>query len=398
MELAPVFDEFAAYLDLELNRSRQTLTAYTSDFRLFVQCLGETRREASVEAVDRSAVRSYIAWLRQRGLSPTSVCRRIASLRSFWRYVRDAGITERDPFVRVSLPKRAKHLPVCLSAEEAEALLHAAGRQTSVLRAFRDTAVLAVLVFAGLRRAELLGLRLRDVDLREGTLRIEHGKGGRTRLVPISGRPLSALRDWLELRPECDHDFVFTSIDRRRLAPKGLAGLLRRALARAGVNRPGTTAHSLRHTCATLLLKGGCDLHSVQRVLGHRDPATTSLYLSLTLADLHRSVARHPLAGEPLHGGAHPVGVGVNVDVGRLDGVVPHQIADGREVHAPLREARAETVPEGVQRETPVAEVGAFAPAPDHAQQDLLSERASPRPAPLLEEQRVGVCVHRAHR
>jgi site-specific recombinase XerD len=74
MELAPVFDEFAAYLDLELNRSRQTLSAYQSDFRSFVQCLGETRREASVEAVDRQAVRGYIAWLRQQGLSPTTVC------------------------------------------------------------------------------------------------------------------------------------------------------------------------------------------------------------------------------------------------------------------------------------------------------------------------------------
>jgi integrase/recombinase XerC len=393
MELAPVFDEFVAYLDLELNRSRQTLSAYTSDFRSFVQCLAETRREASVEAVDRQAVRAYIAWLRQRGLSPTSVCRRIASLRSFWRYVRDAGITERDPFVRVSVPKRAKSLPVCLSAEESEALLQAAGQQPSVLKAFRDTAVLTVLVFTGLRRAELLGLRLRDVDLREGTLRVEHGKGDKTRMVPLNARPLCALRDWLELRPECAHDFVFTSNDRRRLAPKGLAGLLRRALSRTSVNRPGTTAHSLRHTCATLLLRGGCDLHSVQRVLGHRDPATTSLYLSLTLADLRRSVARHPLADEAPHGGTHPVGVGVNVDVGRLDGVMPHEVADGRHVHAPLREARAETVPQRVQRETSVGQAGPPAPTAEHGEKDLLSDGLPFVLAPLLQEERVGVRV-----
>ncbi|MBM3474673.1 MAG: hypothetical protein FJX75_15525 [Armatimonadetes bacterium] len=344
MLLAPVFDEFVAYLDLELNRSRQTLSAYQSDFRQFVQCLGETRREASVEAVDRQAVRAYIAWLRQRGLSPTSVCRRVASLRSFWRYVRDAGITERDPFVRVSVPKRAKHLPVCLSAEEAEVLLRAAGQQASVLRAFRDTAALTTLVFAGLRRAELLGLRLRDVDLREGTLRVEHGKGDRTRLVPLSARPLSALRDWLELRPECDHGFVFTSNDRRRLAPKGLAGLLRRALSRAGLNRPGTTAHSLRHTCATLLLRGGCDLHSVQRVLGHRDPATTAIYLSLTLADLRRSVARHPLAAEGVHGSPLPLAAAVKVNAEGRDTLVPHEFGDGFEVVPVQQKLRREVV------------------------------------------------------
>jgi site-specific recombinase XerD len=344
MELAPVFDEFVAYLDLELNRSRQTLIAYQSDFRSFVQCLGETRREASVEAVDRQAVRAYIAWLRQRGLSPTSVCRRVASLRSFWRYVRDAGITERDPFVRISVPKRAKPLPVCLSAEEAEALLQAAGRQTSALRAFRDTAVLSVLLFTGLRRAELLGLRLRDVDLREGTLRVEHGKGDKTRIVPLSARPLSALRDWLELRPECAHDFVFLSIARRRLAPKGLAGLLRRALARACVTRPRTTAHSLRHTCATLLLRGGCDLHSVQRVLGHRDPATTAIYLSLTLPDLHRAVARHPLAAEGVHGGSLPVAPTVEVDAERGDALMPHEFGDGLKVVTEQKEFRREVV------------------------------------------------------
>jgi site-specific recombinase XerD len=393
MELAPVFDEFVAYLDLELNRSLATIGSYTSDFRQFVLCLAEARREASVEAVDRQAVRGYIAWLRQQGLSPTTVCRRIASLRSFWRYVRDAGYTERDPFVRVSVPKRAKHLPVCLNAEETEALLQAAGRQTSVLKAFRDTAVLTVLVFTGLRRAELLGLRLRDIDLREGTLRVEHGKGDKTRVVPLGQRALLVLRDWLELRPECNHDFVFPSNDRRRLAPKGLAGLLRRALSRAGLNRPGTTAHSLRHTCATLLLRGGCDLHSVQRVLGHRDPATTAIYLSLTLADLHRAVARHPLAGEEAHGLAHPVGVGVNVDVGRLDGVMPHEVADGRQVHAPLREARAETVPQRVQRETSVGQAGSLTPTAEHGEKDLLSDGLPFVLAPLLQEERVGVRV-----
>lgn len=297
MELAPAFDEFIAYLDLECGRSPQTLSAYTSDFRQFSECLSETGRAASVEAVDRQAVRAYIAWLRRRDLSASSINRRLSSLRSFWRYLRDNAHTERDPFVRVSVPKRPRSLPVCLTAPEAEALLQAAEQQPSVHNAFRDRAALSVLLFTGLRRAELLALRLPDVDAAEGTLRVEHGKGDKARLVPLGERSLLALRDWLELRPDCGHDYCFTSIARRPLGVKGLVGLLRRALERAGVDRPGVVLHSLRHTCATLLLQGGCDLHSLQCLLGHARLDTTAGYLSLTMRDLRHAVSRHPLAG-----------------------------------------------------------------------------------------------------
>jgi len=297
MELAPVHDAFLAYLDLECARSSQTLTSYASDFRQFLSFLAETSRRPEVGGMDRQAVRAYVTWLRQRRLSVPTVSRHLASLRSFWKYVRDGGYTEHDPFVRVSVPKRAKPLPVCLSASEAEAMLRAAGEQPNPLKAVRDTAALAVLVFAGLRRNELLGLRLPAVDLVEGTLRIEHGKGDKARMVPLSLRPRVALADWLGVRPETGHDFVFTSVDRRPLARKGLMGLFRRALVRAGVSRPGVVLHSLRHTAATLLLQGGCDLRSLQRLLGHSRLDTTAHYLSLTMGDLHRAVARHPLAG-----------------------------------------------------------------------------------------------------
>jgi len=296
MELAPAHEEFLAYLDLEANRSPQTVTAYASDFRQFLLCLTETDREPVGEAIDRQTIRQYVAWLRRRGLSVTSICRRLASLRSFWRFLGDNGYTDRDPFVRVSIPKRARSLPVALSAPEAQALLQAAERQPSIYRAFRDRAALSVLLFTGLRRAELLALRLPDVDLGEGTLRIEHGKGDKTRLVPLGERPLSALRDWLDLRPGCDHDFLFLSSDRRPLGRRALMGLLRKALRRAGIDRPGVVLHSLRHTAATLLLQGGCDLASVQRILGHSSLNTTGVYLQVTMHDLRRAVARHPLA------------------------------------------------------------------------------------------------------
>jgi site-specific recombinase XerD len=363
MELAPVHDEFCAYLDLECARSPQTLASYASDFRQFLSFLAETNRRPEVEEVDRQAVRAYVTWLRRRHLSVPTVSRHLASLRSFWKYVRDGGYTEHDPFVRVSVPKRGKALPVCLSAAEAQALLDAAGDQPNPLKAVRDTAVLSVLVFTGLRRNELLGLRLPAVDLAEGTLRVEHGKGDKARMVPLTLRPRVALADWLEVRPETDHDYLFTSSDARPLARKGLMGLFRRAVRRAGIARPGLVLHSLRHTAATLLLQGGCDLRSLQRLLGHSRLDTTATYLSLTMSDLHRAVARHPLAGAVEETDSLPlaVGVGVQVSAGGLQRLVPHQVPDGGRIDAEAAEVRGEPMPHRMQREASAGEARALA-------------------------------------
>ena len=296
MHLDKLHCEFLTYLEIERNYSPLTIVSYRSDFVTFLRFLSSEGLPHRIGTVERATVRQYIGWLRNNGLKPTTVARRINSLRSFWRYLRDCEYTGGDPFTRISLPKRSDTTPQHLTTEEARHLLDAAQRQDCLFNGFRDTAVLAVLRFTGVRRSELLALTLQDVDLPGGTVQVLAGKGRRARVIPLLEAPRTAVGDWLELRPDCKHDRIFTSKWGAPLSKNGLASALARALAGAEVTRTGITLHSLRHTFACLLLKGGCDLYSLQRMLGHSRLDTTATYLHATVEDLRVAAERHPLA------------------------------------------------------------------------------------------------------
>lgn len=295
MRLDRLHREFLTYLEMERNYSPHTVTSYRSDFHAFLSFLSGEGLAPEPGMVDRPVVRHYIGWMRGNGLAPATVARRINSLRSFWRYLRECDYTTGDPFASISLPKRPDTTPQHLTAEEAQRVLQAAHGQTCLFNAFRDTAVLSVLLFTGIRRSELLALALPDVDPAGGTLQVLAGKGGKARLVPLLEPACAAVSDWLELRPDCEHDRLFTSKWGAPLSKRGLASALDRALDGARVGKAGITLHSLRHTFACLLLKGGCDLYSLQRMLGHSRLDTTATYLHATVEDLRQAVEVHPL-------------------------------------------------------------------------------------------------------
>lgn len=331
MELAQLNEEFLSYLEVDCNRSPATISAYASDFRLFRRFVGP--RPLAPEDVDRKVVRQYITWLRAERHKPNSITRRLASLRSFWRYLRDNGYTESDPFLRVSIPSRGRPLPTWLTVEECERLLAAAERQPSITHAYRDRAVLGLLLFCGLRKAELLALGVASVDLSEGTVRVERGKGGKGRVLPMPLRLVSALGDWLDLRPLCRHERLFTSSGDAPLGGKGLASILRRSLHRAGITKR-CTLHHLRHSFACLLLQGGCDLYSLSQMLGHARLDATA-YLHASARNLHRAAAKHPLAGGEQSSLQHADGphfaghVGSRVLHVHAARAVPHEFGDG---------------------------------------------------------------------
>ena len=185
-------------------------------------------------------------------------------------------------------------MPPYLSAQECAALLVAAERQGSVLLAFRDKAALATLIFSGVRRGELLNLRVRSVDLGDEKLVVEKGKGNKTRVLPLVPRLHQALADWLELRPACEHDFLFTTQWGARMSKRGLTSALRGAR----ITKPAITLHSLRHSFACLLLQNGCDLFSLSKMLGHTRLDTTAVYLQATVEHLRSALACHPLSGD----------------------------------------------------------------------------------------------------
>jgi integrase/recombinase XerD len=278
--------DFLAYLEFERGLSRNTLEAYRGDLLQF----GRFLEERGVSAIDASAVdvgdfltRLATGDAEHRPASPATIHRKSACLRSFYRHLRREGVRDSDPTATLSAPRRGRKLPQVLTRGEVDRLL-AQPRGTDP-QALRDRALLELLYACGLRASEAIGLELGDVDLDERVLRAR-GKGSKERLVPIGQAALKAVRIYLERgrpalvkqRPETH---LFVNFRGGQLTRQGLYKIVRRHAASAGL-ADRMSPHTLRHTFATHLLSGGCDLRSVQEMLGHADVSTTQLYTHLS--------------------------------------------------------------------------------------------------------------------
>ena len=289
--------EFLLYLEAERGCSRLTISSYASDLRFFLAHLRGSGQPEEPTSLTLPNARSWIVQMHRAGLSPTTVARRISALKSFARYLEDQGHLTRNEIARLQAPTRRQSLPTYLSQEELLKIRDAALRQRTAYGAFRDYAILSVLIFTGIRRGELLNLRLGDVDFAEKTLRVTKGKGNKTRIVPLVEEAVAATQDWLVFRRSKGHDYLFTTARGNRIYPSRLQAIWKKVLARSGVTRPGVTLHTLRHSMATLLLQSGqADLVSIQHILGHSRLDTTGIYLHVVPAQLRQAVEAHPLA------------------------------------------------------------------------------------------------------
>ncbi len=275
--------DFLAYLELERGLSRNTLEAYRSDLAQFGAFL-ERRRLNALE-VSRADLVKFVSELASGApgrppVAPATVQRKVACLRSFYRHLRREGILEHDPTAELRGPKRTQRLPTVLARAEVQKLL--AQPQGTEPAALRDRALLEVMYACGLRASEAVDLRVADVDLQAGVLRAR-GKGSKERLVPIGREALRALRHYLEkARPRLvgdrAEDRLFVNHRGGRLTRQGLYKIVQRHARSAGLEHK-MSPHTLRHTFATHLLAGGCDLRTVQEMLGHATNAMTRRYL-----------------------------------------------------------------------------------------------------------------------
>jgi site-specific recombinase XerD len=198
---------------------------------------------------------------------------------------------------QISSPKREKTVPVYLGKESLQKLLDATLQQRTEYCAFRDYAIMATFIYSGLRRGELLGLKMSDVGLETGSLRVVDGKGKKSRVIPMHGKLREALGDWLQYRRTKGHDYLFTTNRGNRIYPSRIQIIWKKTLKRSGVKRSGVTIHTLRHSFATLLLQSGeVDLVSLQHLLGHSRLDTTAIYLHVGTKQLQNAVSAHPLA------------------------------------------------------------------------------------------------------
>jgi site-specific recombinase XerD len=275
--------------------AEKTRRAYGSDIGHFANWCAERGLEpAAVEVRD---LRRYAAAASQGGLRATSLARRIASLRAFFRALREHGTVAQNPAELLTLPRRPRNLPHVLRPDELATLLDRIGAATPLER--RDRAMLELAYASGLRAEELVTLAVDSVDFDGERVRVE-GKGSKTRMVPVGEPALAALRDYLErARPALAHDeepALLLSKSGRPLSTSDVRRRLRIWSARAGLGG-AVHPHALRHSFATHLLDGGADLRAIQELLGHSTISTTQVYTRVESARLRRAYASsHPRA------------------------------------------------------------------------------------------------------
>ena len=278
--------DFLAYLELERGLSRNTLEAYRSDLQQFGQFLDRHGLDPlEVGPPDLAAFVSELAEGREgkRPVAPATLQRKIACLRSFYRHLRRDQILDHDPTSELRPPRSRGRLPKVLTRDEVARLL-AAPRGTSAA-AVRDRALLETMYACGLRASEAIALELGHLDLEAGILRA-HGKGSKERIVPIGTKAVEALSVYIEkARPRLvglrDEPRVFVNLRGGRLSRQGLYKIVQRHARSVGLEHR-MSPHTLRHTFATHLLAGGCDLRSLQEMLGHADIGTTQIYTHLS--------------------------------------------------------------------------------------------------------------------
>jgi integrase/recombinase XerD len=278
--------DFLAYLELERGLSRNTLYAYRADLQQYGEFLG--RRGLGPLTITAVELASFLSELADghNGRAPVAAAtlqRKVACLRSFYRHMRRERLIEHDPAAELRGPRSRARLPQVLSRDEVRRLL-AQPTGTSPA-ALRDRALLETMYACGLRASEAIGLELSALDLETGILRA-HGKGSKERIVPIGSKAIESLRAYLEKgRPRLvgirEEPRVFVNLRGGGLSRQGLYKIVQRHAATAGLDHR-MSPHTLRHSFATHLLAGGCDLRSLQEMLGHADIATTQIYTHLS--------------------------------------------------------------------------------------------------------------------
>jgi integrase/recombinase XerC len=277
---------FLEHLRLNRNASSHTLIAYAGDLSQFVAFLAsilDKEPDALVPAdFDVAAVRGFLADLHRKRISGSSAARKLSAVRAFGRYLRREGALGGDPAALVAPPKQAQTIPAHLTMSEMTRLLDMPDSGTPLGR--RDRAILELFYASGLRRSELAGLDLEDVDLKRRLVRVL-GKGRKERIVPFNSPTADALRAYLKDRGGLDGAALFMNYRGGRLSVRSVDRLVRKYVA-ACVARLGISPHALRHSFATHLLANGADLRAIQELLGHARLSTTQRYTHVNAAQL----------------------------------------------------------------------------------------------------------------
>ncbi|OUT71091.1 MAG: tyrosine recombinase XerC [Planctomycetaceae bacterium TMED10] len=294
-------ERFIEYLRVERNASPLTLKSYEEDLIALVLYLEEVEeRPVKIVEVTTLSLRRFIAQLQEEGYAKSTISRKLACLRSCFRFAVREGWIEANIAKPLRNPRAGRKLPHFLSAEEIAKLLESPPSTTS--SGLRDRAILETMYSSGLRVSELVGLGLEDIDFPAGLIRVR-GKGRKERLSPLGSYAQKALKKWIAKRkpdPKAGEDHtsaVFLNRFGRRLTSRSVGRMLEKCLKQCGLDQR-TSPHTLRHSFATHLLDRGADIRSVQELLGHKSLITTQIYTHVSTTRLREVYeTAHPRAG-----------------------------------------------------------------------------------------------------
>jgi len=287
--------DLTGYLLTERKRSPLTVSAYARDLREFCAFLERAHESQAAEvpdpalnAVAPSHVRRYIVHLfDERHYDSRTVCRKLSSIRALYRFLKVTGVRDDDPASAIPGPSVAKRKPAPLKVDEVAKLLGTSPAGKTPERWARDNAIMELFYASGLRRAELAGIKLRNLDLAERTITVI-GKGNKERTVVINRTAAAAIEAYLRLRSRSADPALFLGRGGKGLTPKHVWRIFNEIYRMSGVSKHASP-HTLRHSFATHLVENGVDLETVRELLGHESLATTGIYLQLAMGHKRRA-------------------------------------------------------------------------------------------------------------
>ena len=287
---AKLIDQFIDFYWLTTGASKNTLSAYRSDLKIFSQWLNET----SLIEVNKKLIQDYFLYRQSTHISSSTQSRVLTCLHSFYQFLLDNNLLNTDPTEQLSYPKLEKKLPVFLNIQEVEKLLEAPN--ISSLFGQRDRAMLELLYSCGLRVSELINLSYHNINIKEEFIRI-HGKGNKERILPMGEIAIDYLTTYESnsrpiLLKNGQSDSYFLSNRGKAMSRQNFFYIIKAYATQAGIDKP-LSPHSLRHAFATHLVQKGADLRSVQLMLGHSDISSTQLYTHIQNAQLKAQHEKH---------------------------------------------------------------------------------------------------------
>lgn len=287
---------YIEYLKFEKRYSVHTLTAYQADLYEFTEFVKIQYGDTDLASINHGVVRSWLAQLKEQGLTAKSLNRKISTLKSFFKYLLKNGVIDTSPMAKVISPKIGKRLPVFVKEEETQLLLDSLNSSTENWRSLNARMIITILYATGLRLSELINLKEKQVDFARLQIKVL-GKGNKERIIPLSDKLINSIREYQQLKRkefETYEDVLLVSEKGKKLYPKYAYLIVNQYLGKSST-LDKKSPHVLRHSFATHLMNNGADLNAVKELLGHSSLAATQVYTHNTiekLKDVHKKA--HP--------------------------------------------------------------------------------------------------------